>query len=297
MPIAWKAYAQLTRPANVVTAISDVIAGTAIATLYLGSVDWQWPVEALLLVCLSTIGLYAGGVVYNDVFDAKLDAEERPERPIPSGRVSVRSAAIFGGLLFAIGVFAASGVSLLSGMIAGAIVVSCLVYDKWAKHHMVFGPFFMGLCRGLNLLLGMSVFAAVLPEVWALSGIPIIYVAAITVISRGEVHGGKRLPLLFAGLLYALVIGALAYFGVMRSGGALGVAIMAVFAVTIYTPLVRAIRTEAPVDIRKSVKSAVLALIFMNAVWVAATGSWQMTVFVLLLFPLSVWLAKQFAVT
>lgn len=297
MPIAWKAYAQLTRPANVVTAISDVIAGTAIATLYLGSVDWQWPVEALLLVCLSTIGLYAGGVVYNDVFDAKLDAEERPERPIPSGRVSLRSASLFGGVLFAIGVLAAGGVSLLSGLIAGAIVLSCLVYDKWAKHNVVFGPLVMGLCRGLNLLLGMSLFSAVLPQVWALACIPIVYVAAITVISRGEVHGGKRLPLLFAGLLYALVIAALVYFGVMRSGSVLGIAITAVFAMTIFMPLVRAIRTEAPGDIRKSVKSAVLALIFMNAVWVAATGSWQMTIFVLLLFPLSVWLAKQFAVT
>lgn len=297
MAIAWKAYAQLTRPANVVTAISDVIAGAAIATLYLPSGDWQWPVAALLLVSLSTIGLYAGGVVYNDVFDAQLDATERPERPIPSGRVSRKSAAVFGGVLFAIGIVAASLISMVSGIIALAIVLSCLVYDKWAKHHVVFGPVIMGLCRGLNLLLGMSLFAEALSQVWALSFIPIIYVAAITVISRGEVHGGKRLPLLFAGLLYAIVIASVAYFGVMQGAGGLGLAILAVFGVTIYAPLVRAIRTEAPGDIRKSVKSAVLALIFMNAVWVAATGYWPLTLFVLALFPLSIWLAKRFAVT
>src|SRR5690606_28171937 len=126
---------------------------------------------------------------------------------------------------------------------------------------------------------------------------PIVYVAAITVISRGEVHGGKRLPLLFAGLLYALVMAALAYFGVMRGGGTLGIAIMVVFGLTIFMPLIRAVRTEAAGDIRTSVKNAVLALIFMNAVWVAATGFWPLTVLVLLLFPLSVWLGRKSAVT
>lgn len=297
MAIAWKAYAQLTRPANVVTAISDVIAGTALATLYLTGGDWQWPVDAMLLIGVSTMGLYAGGVVFNDVFDARLDAAERPERPIPSGRVSLESATWFGIFLFAVGVGSAAAVSMLSGLIAVAIVVSCLVYDKWAKHSVVAGPTVMGLCRGLNLLLGVSVFAQVLPQVWALSFIPIVYVAAITVISRGEVHGGKRLPLLFAGLLYALVMAALAYFGVMRGGGTLGIAIMVVFGLTIFMPLIRAVRTEAAGDIRKSVKNAVLALIFMNAVWVAATGFWPLTVLVLLLFPLSVWLGRKFAVT
>ncbi len=297
MAIPWRAYAQLTRPANVVTAVSDVIAGAAIATLYLDGGGVAWSLGAMLWVCLSTMGLYAGGVVYNDVFDAKLDAEERPERPIPSGRVSLNKAAIFGALLFGIGIVTAGLVSMISALIALSVVLSCLVYDKWAKHHVVFGPLVMGLCRGLNLLLGMSVFALALPQVWALAFIPIIYVAAITVISRGEVHGGKRLPLLFAAFLYVLVIALITYFGIMKGAGWLGVLILAIFVVTIFTPLLKAIRTEAAGDIRRSVKSAVLALIFMNAIWVAATGFWQLTLFVLLLFPLSIWLAKRFAVT
>lgn len=296
MAIAWRAYAQLTRPANVVTAVSDVVAGASIAMLYLGG-NVAWPVGSILWLCLATIGLYAGGVVFNDVFDAKLDAEERPERPIPSGRVSLHNAFRFGIVLFAIGTLAAGVVSTVSVLVAIAIVISCLVYDKWAKHHVVLGPIVMGLCRGLNLLLGVSVFAQVLPEVWALALIPVIYVAAITVISRGEVHGGKKLPLLFAALLYLVVIISIVIFGVMKGGGWLGVVILLLFAVTIFKPLLRAIRTEDAADIRGSVKSAVLALIFMNAIWVAATGFWQLVLFVLLLFPFSIWLARRFAVT
>lgn len=297
MANVWKAYAQLTRPANVVTAISDVIAGAAVATLYLDGRVEDWSVVSVVLLCLSTVGLYAGGVVFNDIFDAKLDAIERPERPIPSGRVSLRNAVMWGGLLFVVGIVSAFLVSGISGLLAILIVGSCLIYDKWAKHHVVAGPLVMGLCRGLNLLLGISIFIAALPLVWALAFIPIIYVAAITVISRGEVHGGKRLPLIFAAFLYVTVITLIIFFGIIKGAGWLGGVILLVFASVIFTPLVRAIRTEAAGDIRKSVKSAVLALIFMNAIWVAATGHWPLTLMVLLLFPLSIWLAKQFAVT
>src|SRR5690606_35264410 len=150
---------------------------------------------------------------------------------------------------------------------------------------------------GLNLLLGMSPFMGVIPTVWWLAMIPVIYIAAITVISRGEVHGGRRTPLVFAALLYALVVGLITYFGVLRSGGWLGWTILLVFIFAIYRPLIKAIQTKAPLDIRKSVKYGVLSLIFMNAIWVAAAGLIGLTVFVLSLFPISIWLSKMFSVT
>ena len=36
-------------------------------------------------------------MVLNDVFDAEVDAREQPDRPIPSGRVSRRAAALLAG--------------------------------------------------------------------------------------------------------------------------------------------------------------------------------------------------------
>ena len=76
----YRGYLELVRPANVATALADVLAGYAVAGLGNPGLGW---------LLLSTACLYAGGVVLNDVFDRDLDRIERPERPIPSGRVSV----------------------------------------------------------------------------------------------------------------------------------------------------------------------------------------------------------------
>lgn len=284
------------RPANLVTAISDVLAGVSIALLFVpdgSTLDGS----VLIALIIATVGLYGGGVVFNDVFDAELDARERPERPIPSGRVSIRGAAGLGSILFLIGVMAAGTVGMLPLQIALAIVVMCLVYDKWAKHHAIAGPLAMGLCRGLNLLLGMGYSLLALDQVWFLAVVPVIYIAAVTTISQGEVHGGQRMPLYFSALLYGVVVACIVAFGMHYQSSILAVGMILPFILFVLPPLVKAIRTLEAGDVRKSVKHGVIGLIFMNAAWTAAAGMWTLTFATLLLFPLSIWLAKLFAVT
>lgn len=53
---------------------------------------------------IASVSLYAGGVVLNDYFDREIDAKERPERPIPSGKVSKEFALLMGTILLLIGV-------------------------------------------------------------------------------------------------------------------------------------------------------------------------------------------------
>src|SRR5688572_25973325 len=147
------------RLANIVTAVSDILAGVAIAA-YASNLAWnQLNSNAVFLLVISTIGLYGGGVVFNDVFDAELDKVERPERPIPSGLISKSFAAFLGASLLLLGIVAAAFVHeeqlSLSFLLAVATAIAALVYDKWSKHHPVFGPLNMGICRGLNLALGM----------------------------------------------------------------------------------------------------------------------------------------------
>src|SRR5688572_29941559 len=102
-----KGYLRLMRPANIVTAISDILAGTAIAGYSTNNDFGALQVVPVLLLVLTTIGLYGGGVVFNDVFDADLDKVERPERPIPSGLIAKNKAALLGSLLLLMAIIAA----------------------------------------------------------------------------------------------------------------------------------------------------------------------------------------------
>lgn len=286
-------YLRLTRPANVITAVADVLAGMVISGYFLVQAD-LWPV---LLICLSTIGLYSGGIIFNDVFDAELDRVERPERPIPSGLIPLRAAIIFGSFCFAVGILAAGLYQPVSMLIAVAIVLACLTYNKWMKHHFIFGPLNMGICRGLNLLLGMSVLTAGLADWWFLALIPVVYIFAITMISRGEVHGGNKNTMVFAALLYLAVISCLFYVAVAQHYFLLILVFIVPFSLMIYRPLLTAFRNPEGRNIGKAVKAGVIALILLNATWSAAFGNWQVALCIVLLLPLSLGLSKLFAVT
>jgi 4-hydroxybenzoate polyprenyltransferase len=289
-----KALLSLTRPANLVTAIADVLAGMAIAGYFLVHNPAPAPVGWLVL---ATVCLYGGGVVFNDVFDAELDAIERPERAIPSGVVSKSTATVLGVVLLIIGIAASFLVNSTAGFLAIGIAVASLVYDRFGKHHDWLGPVNMGLCRGLNLLLGVSIIPEqVLPWAW-IGLVPIAYIAAITMISRGEVHGGSVTTLRIAGLLYALVIGCVAALAQQQQQLGTALPFLILFGYYIFPPLWRAVREPVGQNIGMAVRAGVLSLIVMNAAWVAAFASFPLAMLVFCLLPLSRLLAKIFAVT
>ncbi len=192
------------RPANLVTSVADVLAGATISVAV--TEGGTLAATDIILVCLSTIGLYGGGVVFNDVFDATLDAVERPERPIPSGLITKNNAVLLGLALLIPGILFAFLINLFAGIVAVFIALLALFYDKWGKHQSLVGPVNMGACRGINLMLGVSLLTVALAKVWILAFVPVVYIAAITMTSRGEVHGGKPAVLYATAVLYLLVL-------------------------------------------------------------------------------------------
>ena len=285
-----KPYLQLTRPANLVTAIADIFAGMAIAQFTFSSFT-----PGFLII--STLGLYGGGVVMNDVFDAKLDSIERPERPIPSGKVPLKSAAVLGLSLLFLGIISAALFSLESGMIAFLIAVLTILYNRFAKHHVFLGPLTMGMCRGANLILGMSVLPESI-EKWGLIAIlPIAYIGAITLISQDEVHGGKRRTLYTAAMLYLIVLTAQLIISQQQGNVLFTLPFVFLHAWLIGRPLWNAVQNPIGPMIGKAVKAGVVSLIVMNASWCVAFGLWPIALLVLALLPLSILLARIFAVT
>lgn len=294
------AYLQLLRPANVVTAWADVLAGVAAAGVTVTLTGGEGPVALSSVGWLvgATTGLYGGGVVLNDVFDADVDADERPERPIPSGRVSRWGAALLGGALLAGGVGAASWTGPISALVAVLIAGAALLYDAWAKRHSFLGPLTMGLCRGGNLLLGMSAVPAMIASGWYLLLIPVIYIAAITAVSRGEVQGGTRRTGYVAVALVGTVIGSLLVLAVRGDYALLPALPFVLFlAVQVVPPFVRAAQTPAPGPIQNAVEAGVIALIPLDAALAAGFGGWVHGLGVLALLPVSKGFAQLFSVT
>ncbi len=295
-----KAYLQLLRPANIITSIADVVAGIIIAHTWSTGKFSQDPltIDSFFLV-LSTIGLYGGGIVLNDVFDAKLDAVERPERPIPSGRAKKQSAALFGTLLLIFGVLTAWQVSLSSAIIALAVAILAVLYDAWGKHQEAFGPINMGFCRGGNLLLGISIINTAIAPCLSLAIVPVVFITAVTMVSRGEVNGGNRPAIIAGGILYAIVVlfilGARYAFPIYMPIFSMPFAL--IFALLVYRPLIKAYRTLKPADVGKAIKFGVLSLIVMDAGLTAGFAGPEYGLGVLLLLPLSMLVAKLFAVT
>jgi 4-hydroxybenzoate polyprenyltransferase len=281
-----RALIELLRPANVVTALADVLAGYAAAGA-------SWP-AALPWLLGSTVCLYGGGIVLNDFFDRELDRVERPERPIPSGRIGAVPAGVLGFLLLAAGIAFAWFASAVAAAVAIAISGSVLLYDTWGKHRKFIGPANMGMCRALNLLLGVSAVPAMLSERWMLALLPLVYIAAVTAISRGEVRGGKReVTALSLGAL-GLVLAGLVWIG-LNSVAALVLVVALAWRVLI--PFWRVYREPVPATIRTAVRAGVLSLVLLDAVIGASYSNVLLCLTILTIGVVAALLARAFSVT
>ncbi|MDX2842013.1 UbiA family prenyltransferase, partial [Streptomyces ipomoeae] len=137
---------QLLRAPAALSVPGDVLAGAAAAGR---------PLSARTLgVMGSSVCFYWAGMALNDYADATVDAVERPERPVPSGRVPRRTALAVAGALTAggLGLAAASGGrrSLLGAL---PLVGAVWAYDLKLKSTPA-GPAAMASARALDVLAG-----------------------------------------------------------------------------------------------------------------------------------------------
>ncbi len=190
---------RLGRVSNLPTVWTNAMAGLVLA----GGVPSLAPI-ALLAVAASA--LYVAGMVLNDVYDADIDAKERPERPIPSGLVSRDEARAWGFGLLALGVVVATitgrfavATPTWGPMIAAAITaVLVVVYDAWHKGNPG-APVVMGLCRaGVYAMAAACVPGPIDPAVVTGALLLCLYVVSLTYVAKFEGSGalGRTWPVL-----------------------------------------------------------------------------------------------------
>lgn len=308
-PLApWLPMLRLMRLPNVFTALADVLMGFVFARHSFS------PGGALACLVLASGLLYTAGMILNDVFDLEIDRIERPKRPLPSGQIAVAQAWALGFVMLLLGVGFGWLAGYLyqrdaqppivypwrSGAIATALAAAVLLYDGILKGSWL-GPLSMGLCRSLNVLLGMSLAGPTpageatlylqftLAQTIVAAGLG-LYVVGVTVYAKSEAEQSNTGRLLFGVLI---MCGGIALLGLAANFTTLVFkqnliywALLGMLAATIVRRAISAAFDGSPAAVQGAVKHAILSIIMLDAaVCVASAPTVYGIVVVALLAP------------
>ncbi|MEU4525496.1 SCO3242 family prenyltransferase [Amycolatopsis sp. NPDC024027] len=274
-----KALAELVRAPAALTVPGDAVAGAAAA-------GWPFGRRTLALTGAS-VCIYWAGMALNDYADRDLDAVERPERPIPSGRVAPKTAlGVATGLTAGgLGIAAAAG-GRRALRVAVPLAATVWAYDFVLKK-TVLGPAAMAAARALDVLLGAGGTKAALPAALTVGA----HTYAVTTLSRSEVDGARP-------ALPAAALAATAGVGVAAGrGGLLSSALLGTYAVTTGCAQYDAVRDPVAGKIRRAVGAGIHGMIPLQAGLIARTGAWRPALAVAAAFPLARALSRKVSPT
>lgn len=241
--------------------------------------------------------LYWAGMAANDWADRELDAIERPERPIPSGRISPGTALGVSAGLTAAGLAVAG---LTGGRRALAVAVplagAIWAYDVKAKNTAA-GPAVMAACRGLDVLLGATGGKRPLRALPAAVTVA-AHTYTVTELSRREVSGADRtLPKLT--LAGTAAVAAAAVAGPRRTGwrGWIPAALTAWYVGQYGTAQARVAADPAADRVRAAVGAGIMGLPALQGALVARTGAGMLGMAVAAAAPLGRRLARKLSST
>ena len=147
-------YLKLLRISNVFTVPPDIIVGFLAVSTNLSSSAGH-SISDLVILIFSSIFLYLGGMVSNDIFDIKVDRLERPTRPLASGSIRKTNALLLTILMFSLGLIIASFVNHSAVGISMLLIIGIISYNYKIKNGF-FRPYLMAGIRALNVIYGAS---------------------------------------------------------------------------------------------------------------------------------------------
>ena len=265
--MTWDDALKLGRVSNLPTVWTNMLTGLVLAGGSL--VD---PRTLPLLIALSLF--YIGGMYLNDAFDAELDAVERPERPIPSGRVRRGTVFALGFAMLGLGLallawlgFALEGGTGFWPALSGLALGAAIVFYDWYHKANPLSPVVMGACRMLVYITAGLCFVVPLPAGLLLAaGVLLCYLIGLTYIAKQETLGRieNLWPLVF--LAVPLVYGA-----ILAVERPIIVPIWLAFAGWMGFAL-WFLRRRAPGDIPRAVVSLLAGICLLDALLIGGAG-------------------------
>ncbi|MGW5260677.1 SCO3242 family prenyltransferase [Microbispora sp. NPDC004025] len=278
-----RAWLELVRAPAALSVPGDTLAGAAVAGR-----------PARPGLAAASVLLYWAGMALNDWSDRKLDAKERPERPIPSGRIRPEGALGLAVALTGAGVAAAAVFGGRRGLaVASLLAGSVWAYDLKLKHTPA-GPAAMAACRTLDVLLGAG------PDTRAAAPMALAVGAhtyGLTVLGTAEVDGAT--PAIVTQALAATGASAALAAVACRHGetpGRLGAAAMIAGYLATAGRAQLALRADPdPEQVRQAVRMSILGLIPLQAAAVAGRGRLAQAAALLAALPAGRWLSAKVA--
>jgi protoheme IX farnesyltransferase len=147
------AYWALIKSRQTLLLLATGVAGYLTARPHSASLVEAVPMLASLFAAIS------GTTALNMVFDRDIDARmaRTAERPLPSDSLSPGEAALFGGVLVALGLGIALGMSATFALVIGAgVILDLAVYTLWLKRRSPWSIVFGGISGGMPILAGRA---------------------------------------------------------------------------------------------------------------------------------------------
>lgn len=199
----WRAWLELARVSNAPTAASNAVAGAVVASPSAAAAE-------IAPLALAIVLFYTAGMILNDVRDLEVDRRERPERPLPSGRVSPQAATATVAALFVAGEGLVVAVDARAGLAGVGLIGVIVAYDAWHKGNPL-SPLLMGACRAMvYVVAGLAVAGSLGGRAWLAAALLGLYVAGLTQMAKtGPPWLARRLGYLIAGIaLYDALVAA-----------------------------------------------------------------------------------------
>ncbi|MFE2558377.1 SCO3242 family prenyltransferase [Streptomyces sp. NPDC059352] len=286
-----RAVLELVRAPAALTVLGDTLAGAAASGR---------PVTAgrTARLALASSCLYWAGMALNDYADREVDAEERPGRPLPSGRISPRAALATAAALTGAGLTAAAAAGGRDTLaVAVPLAATVWAYDLALKN-TPYGPAAMAAARGLDVLMGAG--ARRTRHALAPAALLAAHTYAITMVSRKETLGASAsLP---AGALAAtgavgLVAAALTPQTAVRAHRAASTALLGGYVLAAGSAqLAATARPDAP-RLQRAVGAGIHAMIPLQAALTARGGSLRAAFSLLAAYPVARGLSRKVSPT
>ncbi|HET6294343.1 MAG TPA: UbiA family prenyltransferase [Kribbella sp.] len=276
-----KDLAELVRAPAALTVPGDVLAGAVAAG--------NGRPKQLIGLAASSVCIYWAGMALNDWADRAVDAVERPERPIPSGRVSPRLALGLASGLTVVGL----GLAAVAGGRAALRTTSLLAatawtYDLGAKNTPA-GPVFMAAARSLDVLVGAGDRRR---KAWAPALAVGAHILGVTAMSRGEVHGSTPLP-----ARGALAATSAITAGTVAGSGVATAALTGLFVQAVGPAQLSAAQDPSGPRLRQAVGAGIHGLVPLQAAWCARGGAPKLGAALVAALPLARALARKISPT